>query len=161
MKGNDEAYKYGVELPPGFRVHSMSLIIDPADKFASIGSETPNRALLLLAYISHNELASSRIEYALYQLQVILPSEKQERVLTRIVAHGQLPMELGSLNASYAEIVTGIFLAGGSFLFNLDMDNDDLGKIKIPDFFYFIIRLFGLILCVVIRCDKIREIISL
>jgi hypothetical protein len=63
--GSVEACEYGVALPPRFRVQSMSLIKDPADKIPSSRSESSNRALLLLANVSHDEPASCCINYAL------------------------------------------------------------------------------------------------
>jgi hypothetical protein len=44
-------------------------------------------------------------------------------------------MELGSPDVPASEVGTGIFLAGGSFLFNLDIDVDDSGKIKVLNYF--------------------------
>ena len=134
-----DAYDYGVALPPGFRVHSMSIIKDPADKLLSSRSKLSNRALLLLAQISNEELPACSIKYALYQLQVTFSNGKRELVLLRSVANGIIPLRIGSPDIPEAEAVTGIFLAGGSFLFNLDTDGNSSGKEKIR--VYFEIRL--------------------
>jgi len=136
LDGNVEACEYGVALPPGFRVQSMSLIRDPADKIPNSRSESSNSALLLLAHVSHDEPASCCINYALYQLQVLLPHGKQERVLNKCISHGTIPMELGSPGVPASEVVTGIFLAGGSFLFNLDTDVDDAGKTRVLNYYF-------------------------
>ena len=125
--GSDGASDCGVSLPPGFRVHSMSLIRDPIDALPSGRSTLSNRALLLLANVSCDEGASCCVNYALYQLQAISP----QLVLTRKTAHGSIPMQLGtSPDFSAAESVNGVFLAGGSFLFDLDEEVGEPGKEK-------------------------------
>lgn len=118
---NDNASEYGVSLPPGFRVHSMSMIRDPINALPGGRSSSSNRALLLLAYVSCDEGVSCSVNYALYQLQATSPQRKYELVSARKTAHGSIPLQLGtSPDFSAAESVNGIFLAGGSFLFDLD-----------------------------------------
>jgi hypothetical protein len=137
----------------------MSLIKDPADELPSSGNESSNRALLLLAHVSEDEPASCSVEFALYQLQLMLPRGKQERILTRIISHGKIPMELGCPDVREPAVVygiNGIFLAGGSFLFNLDMNVNDSGKRTVPNFFVIISMPKVLTLCVVFCCDEIR-----
>ena len=113
--GDAAAYDYGLALPPGFRIHSMSILNDPADA-------PSNRALLQLAYVSSQEGISSCMKYALYQLQAMQSSDgKFELVLARNAASGRIPLQLGrSPDLSATEAVTGVFLAGGSFLFDLN-----------------------------------------
>ncbi len=113
----------------------MSLIKDPADILPSSGNESSNRALLLLAHVSHDEPSSCSVKFTLFQLQIMLPNGKQERILTKIISHGSIPMELGSPDVQEAEVVNGIFLAGGSFLFNLDMSVNDSGKMTVSNSF--------------------------
>ena len=125
--GSDGASDCGVSLPLGFRVHSMSMIRDPIDALPSGRSTLSNRALLLLAYVSCDEGVSCCVNYALYQLHAISP----QRVLTRKTAHGSIPMQLGtSPDFSAAESVNGVFLAGGSFVFDLDEEVGEPGKKK-------------------------------
>ena len=143
-------------LPPDFRVHSMSLIKDPADKIPSSRAETSSRAILLLANVDHSEPASYSIKYVLCQLQIVLPSGNQERVLTRMVARGSIPMELGNADVAEDEVVN-IFVAGGSFLFNLDMAVEDSGKTKVPLVLLSVLIPTYLLL---IRCNKIRIMLS-
>ena len=143
-------------LPPDFRVHSMSLIKDPADKIPSSRAETSSRAILLLANVDHSEPASYSIKYVLCQLQIVLPSGNQERVLTRMVARGSIPMELGNADVAEDEVVN-IFVAGGSFLFNLDMAVEDSGKTKVPLVLLSVLIPTYLLL---IRCNKIRILLS-
>lgn len=144
-------------LPPDFRVHSMSLIKDPADRIPSSRAETSSRAILLLANVDHSEPASYSIKYVLCQLQIVLPSGNQERVLTRMVARGSIPMELGNADVAEDEVVNGIFVAGGSFLFNLDMAVDDSGKTTVPLVLLSVLIPTYLLL---IRCNKIRILLS-
>lgn len=143
-------------LPSDFRVHSMSLIKDPADKIPSSRAETSNRALLLLANVDHSEPASYSIKYVLCQLQIVFPIGNQERVLTRMVARGSIPMELGNADVAEDEVVN-IFVAGGSFLFNLDMAVEDSGKTKVPLALLLVLIPTYLLL---IRCNKIRIMLS-
>ena len=121
---NDAASHDGVALPSGFRVHSMSIIADP--------STLSNRSLLLLAYISYGEGGISSMNYVVYQLQAIQsPNRKYELVLARNSACGRIPLQLGrSPDISATESVTGVFLAGGSFLFDLDKEAEHQGKKK-------------------------------
>ena len=124
---SDGASDCGVSLPPRFRVHSMSLIRDPIDALPSGRPTLSNRAILLLAHVSCDEGASCCVNYALYQLQAISP----QLVLTKKAAHGSIPMQLGtSPDFSAAESVNGVFLAGGSFLFDLDKEVGEPGKNK-------------------------------
>ncbi|KAL7542795.1 hypothetical protein ACHAXR_012401 [Thalassiosira sp. AJA248-18] len=117
----------GVALPPGFHVHSMSIIRDPAEGLPSRRTASSSRALLLLAYVSCHEGASSCVKYAVYQLQATQsPKGKYELVLARNSACGSIPLQLGrSPDFSATESVTGIFLAGGSFLFDLGTETED------------------------------------
>ena len=128
--GNDAVSELGVSLPPGFRVHSMSIIRDPADGLPSSQSTLSNRALLLLAFVSCHEGTGSYMKYAVYQLQTIQsPNGKSELVLARNAACGRIPLQLGtSPDFSATESVTGIFIAGGSFLFDLDTETEGPGK---------------------------------
>jgi len=104
---------HGLTLPNGFRVDSMSIIKDPA------GSD---RALLLLSSISSDE-KSSGIDYALYHLQTTKQSPTSERVLAKLSAHGDIPLTVGSAPVIFpTDSITGVFLAGGSFLYDLDAD---------------------------------------
>jgi hypothetical protein len=126
--GNDIAYACGVALPLGFRVHSMSIIRDPISSPSAARSSLPNRALLLLAYVSSDE-GGCCMNYALYQLQTLSHRRKPELVLARKAAHGSIPLQIGtSPDFSAAESVNGIFLAGGSFLFDLEKEVGDQGK---------------------------------
>jgi len=128
---NDNASEYGVSLPPGFRVHSMSMIRDPINALPGGRSSSSNRALLLLAYVSCDEGVSCCVNYALYQLQATSPQRKYELVLARKTAHGSIPLQLGtSPDFSAAESVNGVFLAGGSFVFDLDEEVGEPGKKK-------------------------------
>ena len=70
------------------------------------------------------------MHYAVYQLQTIKsPNGKYELVLARNSAHGRIPLQLGrSPDFSATESVTGIFLAGGSFLFDMDIEAKGPGK---------------------------------
>ena len=68
------------------------------------------------------------MDYALYQLQAVQSNGKYELVLARDSASGRIPLQLGrSHDLSATESVTGVFLAGGSFLFDLDKDAEDSG----------------------------------
>ena len=127
--GNDIASPCGVALPLGFRVHSMSIIRDPISSPPGARSTSSNRALLLLAYVSSDEGAGCSMNYALYQLQTIPHQKKTELVLARKAAHGSIPLQIGtSPDFSAAESVNGIFLAGGSFLFDLEKELGDQGE---------------------------------
>lgn len=120
---------YGVDLPPGFRVQSMSIIRDPIDAVPGNRSSTSNRALLLLANLSWGEGAGCRVDYSLYQLQIMSPRRNNERVLASNAARGSIPLQIGSSpDFSAIESVTGIFLAGGSFIFDLNKGVRDPGK---------------------------------
>lgn len=98
----------------------MSIIKDP--------DASSNRALLLLSFISHDD--GTCLEYVVLQLHAIQPLVgKDEVVLTRISASGNIPLQLGQSPDFYApESVNGVFLAGGSFLFDLNTETEDQGK---------------------------------
>ena len=72
------------------------------------------------------------MNYVVYQLQAIQSSNrKYELVLARNSACGRIPLQLGrSPDISATESVTGVFLAGGSFLFDLDKEAEHQGKKK-------------------------------
>jgi len=108
---------HGLTLPNGFRVDSMSIIKDPA------GS---GRALLLLSSISSDETCCG-IDYALFHLQTKKISlMSSERVLAKLSAHGDIPLTVGSARDIIpTDLITGVFLAGGSFMFDLDADELD------------------------------------
>ena len=121
---------YGVALPHGFRIQSMSIIIkDPADDALPSNHSNPsNRALLLLSYVSCHEGTGSCLKYAVYQLQAAIQplNGKYELVLARNVSCGIIPLQLGkSPDLSATEAVTGTFLAGGSFLFDLNREVEE------------------------------------
>jgi len=116
---------YGLALPSGFRIQSMSIMKNP-DVDATSNSLS-HRALLLLSYVSSHEGASgSSIKYVVYQLQTKQSSNgKIELVLARNKAYGRIPLQLGSSPDLFAvETVTSIFLAGGSFVFDLHDTGD-------------------------------------
>jgi len=121
---------YGVDLPPGFRVQSMSILRDPIDAVPGNQSSSSNRALLLLANVSCGEGAGCCVNYSLYQLQVMTPRRKNELVLASNAARGSIPLQIGSSpDFSAIESVNGIFLAGGSFSFDLNKSfSFDLNK---------------------------------
>jgi len=111
---------YGLALPSGFRIQSMSIMKDPS---VDATSNMSHRALLLLSYVSsHEDACGSSIKYAVYQLQTKQSSNgKIELVLARNTAFGRIPLQLGSSPDLFrVETVTSIFLAGGSFAFDLD-----------------------------------------
>ena len=86
-------------------------------------STLSDRALLLLASIAHDEETGTYVKYIVYQLQTT-PNKKGELVLANKSGFGKIP-----LGDSSTDSVTGIFLSGGSFLFNfLDTGAVDLGK---------------------------------
>ena len=118
-EADEEAFSHGVALPHGFRVHSMSIIKDSS-----------NRALLLLSFVSHDD--GTLLEYAVIQLHAIQsPGRKDELVLARIALHGNIPLQLGQSPDFYSpESVNGVFLAGGSFLFDLNTEMKDQGKAR-------------------------------
>jgi hypothetical protein len=92
----------------------MSIIADPYNRI--------HRALLLVA--SSREGSISSVNYLVYKLQTNSSPTKKERVLARLAANGSIPFQLGrSPDLVATDSVTGIFLAGGSFSFQLD-DND-------------------------------------
>lgn len=85
----------------------MSIIADP--------SGNAHRALLMIALDASVPGGSSVIQYAVYQLQTrksLQKKLKSELVVSRLVSSG--------ITNLAAENTTGIFLAGGSFLFDLD-----------------------------------------
>ena len=113
---------HGLKLPIGATVDSMSILKDPN------GS---NRALLLLTKTSAVGKTSSN-NYSMYQLQ----TKEQlcttpEMILAKLSAFGNIPLTLST------DSITGIFLAGGSFLFDLfayrleSNINDDFGIVGI------------------------------
>jgi len=119
---------YGLALPSGFRIQSMSIMKDPS---VDATSNSPHRALLLLSYVSSHEGAcGSSIKYTMYQLQTKQSSNgKIELVLARDTAYGRIPLQLDSSPDLFAvETVTSIFLAGGSFVFDLDDTGDNKGE---------------------------------
>lgn len=120
--GGSKVTPDGVALPLGFRAHKMSIVVDPD------GSST--RALLLIAQVAAHNGASSCVKYVLYQLQAVQSlSGKHEQVLVRDSASGTIPMQIGkSPDFSATDTITGIFLAGGSFLFDLERETETLGK---------------------------------
>ena len=111
----------GIPLPSGFRIHSMSMMRDPSESTPTTCQLTSsNRAILLLTYVSCQEGGNSYVKYAAYQLQTNMqPAKNTDKVLVRLALHGIIPLKLGSSPDLYAvESVAGIFLAGGSFLFD-------------------------------------------
>ena len=120
---------YGVALPHGFRIQSMSIVKDPADEALPSNHSNPsNRALQLLSYVSCHEGTGSCLKYAVYQLQAAIQplNGKYELVLARNVSCGIIPLQLGkSPDLSATEAVTGTFLAGGSFLFDLNREVEE------------------------------------
>ena len=115
---NDGSFDYGMALPPHFQVHSMSIIKDPSGAHDQYTSS--QRSLLLLSYVSSGE-GGSGLGYAVYQLQVDQSAGKYGLVLARSAASGIIPLQLGSSPDLYSpETVAGVFLAGGSFLFDLE-----------------------------------------
>ena len=116
-------------LPHGFRIQSMSIVKDPADDALPSNHSNPsNRALLLLSYVSCHEGTGSCLKYAVYQLQAAIQplNGKYELVLARNVSCGIIPLQLGkSPDLSATEAVTGTFLAGGSFLFDLNREVEE------------------------------------
>ncbi len=117
ISNQDEGAKslssHGLPLPDGLRVDSMSILRDP-------GSD---RSLLLLSSSSGN-VERCGIDYALYQLQTKKQSHMtSERILAKLSAHGNLPLTDGTAADIYSiDSITGVFLAGGSFLFDLGAD---------------------------------------
>jgi hypothetical protein len=68
------------------------------------------------------------MRYAVYQLQTVL-SGTSELVLARRAGFGNIPLQLGTApDVSSTDSVTGIFLAGGSFLFDIDADAGEPGE---------------------------------
>ena len=126
----DAASRNGLALPNGFRVHSMSMIKDPAGGSQTSQSTYSHRALLLIAYVSCHDGNKSCVKYAVYQLQTTqTPYRKSEQVLARLSAYGSIPLKIGKSHDFFAsESVTGLFLAGGSFSFDLDTDAAVFGK---------------------------------
>jgi hypothetical protein len=101
---------HGLALPDGFRVDALSLLKDPA------GSD---RALLLLSSTSDSE-KSCGINYALYQLQTKTQSQNRSKiVLAKLSADSNIPIAQISPDLSTTDSITGIFLAGGSFSYDL------------------------------------------
>ena len=93
----------------------MSMLKDPAGC---------DRAILLLSGIS-TDVESCGIDYALYQLQTKSQSSMaSERIVSKLSAHGNIPLTLFETAPDIYSIdsITGVFLAGGSFLFDLDAD---------------------------------------
>ena len=92
----------------------MSILKDPA------GSD---RAILLLSGIS-THVESCGIDYALYQLQTRKQSRMaSERIVSKLSAHGNIPLTFETAPDIYSiDSITGVFLAGGSFLFDLHAD---------------------------------------
>jgi len=86
----------------------------------STGSD---RALLLLSGIS-SHAESCGIDYALYQLQTKkLSHMASERIVAKLSAHGNIPHTVGTApDFCSIDSITGVFLAGGSLLFELDAD---------------------------------------
>ena len=111
----------------------MSIMKDPA------GSD---RALLLLSSISSDE-QSCGIDYALYQLQTKKQSRTitSDRIVAKLSAHGIIPRTVGTAPDIFpTDSITGVFLAGGSFLFDLDAyklesEPDGFGVIGITSLF--------------------------
>jgi hypothetical protein len=96
----------------GSRSHSISIIADPYTK---------NRALLLVTFDVPVIGGDNIIKYAVYQLQTHRsPQRKSEMVLSRLSASGRTTLA--------SQSATGIFLAGGSFSFELDTEQEYNGK---------------------------------
>lgn len=125
-EGAKSLSSHGLPLPDGLRVDSMSILRDP-------GSD---RALLLLSSIS-SDVESCGIDYALYQLQTRKQTHMtSERILAKLSAHGNIPLTVGTVPGNS---ITGVFLAGGSFLFDLGADqleseDENFGVIGITSF---------------------------
>lgn len=101
----------------------MTLVRDPASK-----ATTSDRALLLLAFVAYDEDTGTCMRYAVYQLQTVL-SGTSELVLARRTGFRNIPLQLGTApDVSSTDSVTGIFLAGGSFLFDIDADAGEPGE---------------------------------
>lgn len=95
---------------PGSRLHSASIIADPSG-----GS----RALLLVTLYNHG--ADSVMKCVIYQLQINTFSQrKSEFVLARMSASGITTLE--------SQDTSGVFLAGGSFSFDLCSDQQHKGE---------------------------------
>ena len=102
---------HGLALPDGFRVDALSLLKDPA------GSD---RALLLLSSTSDSEKSCGIINYALYQLQTKTQSQNRSKiVLAKLSTNSNIPITEISPDLSTTDSITGIFLAGGSFAYDL------------------------------------------
>lgn len=107
---------HGLALPDGFRVDALSLLKDPA------GSD---RALLLLSSTSDSE-KSCGISYALYQLQTKTQSQNRPKiVLAKLSADSNVPITEISPDLSTTDSITGMFLAGGSFAYDLYEELND------------------------------------
>ena len=107
---------HGLALPDGFRVDALSLLKDPA------GSD---RALLLLSSTSDSE-KSCGISYALYQLQTKTQSQNRPKiVLAKLSADSNIPITEISPDLSTTDSITGMFLAGGSFAYDLYEELND------------------------------------
>lgn len=96
----------------GSRSQSISIIADPYTK---------NRALLLVTFDVPVIGGDNIIKYAVYQLQTHQrPQRKSETVLSRLFASGSTTLT--------SQSATGIFLAGGSFSFQLNTEQEYKGK---------------------------------
>lgn len=93
----------GIALP-GTRPLSISILEDPSDRY---------RALLLVTLEIPSSDGCNVIKYAIYQLQAgISQRRKSETILTKLYISGNTNLS--------THTTAGMFLAGGSFLFQLN-----------------------------------------
>ena len=93
----------GIALP-GTRPLSISILEDPSDR---------HRALLLVTLEIPSSDGGNVIKYAIYQLQAgISQRRKSETILTKLYISGNTNLS--------THTTAGMFLAGGSFLFQLN-----------------------------------------
>lgn len=94
--------------------HSMSIISDPAGNA---------RALLLVTYDIPVSGKGNVVEYAIYQLQIQThPLRKYDVILSRLFTSGTTNL--------VSHTTSGIFLAGGSFSFQLNKEQSENGMIR-------------------------------
>jgi len=109
---NKESNNYGIPLP-GLRSHSLSIITDPAGN--------KQRALILVTFEIPVSGGDTAIKYVIYQLQSYkTPQKKSEMILSRLFSSGMTNLTI--------ETTLGVFLAGGSFSFQLNSEQLYCGK---------------------------------
>eukprot|EP00978_Attheya_sp_CCMP212_P006102 scaffold13748_cov62-Attheya_sp.AAC.1 len=122
----------GIPLPQGMVPQSISVLAEPQQSDEHSRRESSSgydrRALLLIACISDNKEADSSVKYLVYQLHAQggnkngkgQINEKRIHVLGKLCSSGEIQIpDTEYANVALSQKVSGVFLASGSFNFNL------------------------------------------